>query len=93
MKQPLAIRLICLISLIFVLGHGQARIQAQESRTKIRFSNSAMSVTSLPLLAAKEWKLFQERGLDPEIILMSPAIAVPAMISGEVDYFAGVGPG
>ena len=24
---------------------------------------------------------------------MSPAIAVPAMISGEVDYFAGVGPG
>ena len=93
MKQLLAIRLICLISLIFVLGLGQARIQAQESRTKIRFSNSAMSVTSLPLLAAKEWKLFQERGLDPEIILISPAIAVPAMISGEVDYFAGVGPG
>jgi hypothetical protein len=52
-----------------------------------------MSVTSLALLAAKEWKLFQERGLDPEIILISPAIAVPAMISGEVDYFAGVGPG
>jgi hypothetical protein len=25
--------------------------------------------------------------------LMSPAITVPAMISGEIDYFAGVGPG
>jgi ABC-type nitrate/sulfonate/bicarbonate transport system substrate-binding protein len=93
MKQPLAITVIYLISLISVFGIGQARIQAQESRTKIRFSNSAMSVTSLALLAAKEWKLFQERGLDSEIILMSPAIAVPAMISGEVDYFAGVGPG
>lgn len=93
MKQPFAIRLISLISLIPLLVLGQARIHAQESRTKIRFSNSAMSVTSLALLAAKEWKLFQERGLDPEIILMSPAIAVPAMISGEVDYFAGVGPG
>jgi len=66
---------------------------AQNPPTKIRFSNSAMSVTSLALLAAREWKLFQERGLDVEIILMSPAIAVPAMISGEVDYFAGVGPG
>jgi ABC-type nitrate/sulfonate/bicarbonate transport system substrate-binding protein len=28
-----------------------------------------------------------------EIILMSPALTVPAMISGEIDYFAGVGPG
>jgi len=52
-----------------------------------------MSVTSLPLLAAREWKLFAERGLDVEIILMSPALTVPAMISGEIDYFAGVGPG
>jgi ABC-type nitrate/sulfonate/bicarbonate transport system substrate-binding protein len=67
--------------------------RAQEPKTKIRISNSAMSVTSLALLAAREWKLFQERGLEAEIILMSPAITVPAMISGEIDYFAGVGPG
>ena len=52
-----------------------------------------MSVTSLPLIAAREWKIFHEQGLDVEIILMSPAITVPAMISGEIDYFAGVGPG
>ena len=68
-------------------------LQAQESRTKIRISNSALSVTSLPLLAAREWRLFQERGLVAEIILMSPALTVPAMISGDIDYFAGVGPG
>ena len=24
---------------------------------------------------------------------MSPAISVPAIVSGEIDYFAGVGPG
>jgi ABC-type nitrate/sulfonate/bicarbonate transport system substrate-binding protein len=66
---------------------------AQEPKTKVRIANSAMSVTSLPLLAAREWKLFHEQGLDVEIILMSPAISVPAMISGEIDYFAGVGPG
>ena len=52
-----------------------------------------MSVTSLPLIAARDWKIFHEQGLDAEIILMSPALTVPAMISGEIDYFAGVGPG
>ena len=66
---------------------------AQEPKTKIRIANSALSVTSLPLLAAREWKLFHERGLEVEIILMSPAISVPAIVSGEIDYFAGVGPG
>lgn len=90
MKQPLAISL---IGLMTVLGVSQAPVHAQNPPTKIRFSNSAMSVTSIALLAARDWRLFQERGLDAEIILMSPAIAVPAMISGEVDYFAGVGPG
>ena len=54
---------------------------AQEPKTKIRIANSALSVTSLPLLAAREWKLFHERGLEVEIILMSPAISVPAIPS------------
>ena len=81
------------VGIIAFLLFGAGPANAQNPPTKIRFSNSAMSVTSLALLAAREWKLFQERGLDVEIILMSPAIAVPAMISGEVDYFAGVGPG
>ena len=82
-----------LLSLCVNLGFGIESIQAQESTRKIRISNSALSVTSLPLLAAREWRLFQERGLDVEIILMSPALTVPAMISGDIDYFAGVGPG
>jgi ABC-type nitrate/sulfonate/bicarbonate transport system substrate-binding protein len=68
-------------------------VNGQEPKTKIRIANSAMSVTSLALLAARDWKLFSERGLDAEIILMSPALTVPAMIAGEIDYFAGVGPG
>jgi ABC-type nitrate/sulfonate/bicarbonate transport system substrate-binding protein len=67
--------------------------RAQEAKPKLRISNSAMSVTSLGLLAAREWKFFQDGGLNVEIILMSPALTVPAMISGEIDYFAGVGPG
>jgi ABC-type nitrate/sulfonate/bicarbonate transport system substrate-binding protein len=81
------------VSVIAVLLSVIAPVHGQEPKTKIRIANSALSVTSLPLLAAREWKLFHERGLDVEIILMSPAISVPAIVSGEIDYFAGVGPG
>ena len=95
-RKSILVRTLGMFVIASVVANLSANISlaiAQNLPTKIRFSNSAMSVTSLALLAAREWKLFQERGLDVEIILMSPAIAVPAMISGEVDYFAGVGPG
>ncbi len=35
---------------------------AQEPKKKIRIANSAMSVTSLPLIAARDWKIFHEQG-------------------------------
>ena len=41
--------------------------QTQERR-KIRISNATLSYSALPLVAAREWKLFQEQGLDVEII-------------------------
>jgi len=82
-----------IVSIIASSLSGITPANAQEPKTKIRIANSAMSVTSLPLLVAREWKLFHERGLEVEIILMSPAISVPAIVSGEIDYFAGVGPG
>jgi len=85
--------MLVIASVIANLSAGASPAHAQEPKTKIRIANSALSVTSLPLLAAHEWKLFHERGLDVEIILMSPAISVPAIVSGEIDYFAGVGPG
>ena len=71
----------------------QFTANAQAPKAKTRISNSALSVTSLPLVAAREWKFFHEQGLEVEIILMSPAISASALMAGEVDYFAGVGPG
>lgn len=86
-------RTLTVVSVIVSVSASIVPAHAQDLKTKIRIANSALSVTSLPLLAAREWKLFHERGLDVEIILMSPAISVPAIVSGEIDYFAGVGPG
>ncbi len=66
---------------------------AQEGLAKIRIANSALSLTALPLVVAREWGLFREQGLQVEIVLMNPAISNPAIAAGEIQYIAGVGPG
>lgn len=78
-----------ILALIAFIGPASAQL----AREKVRIANASLSVTALPLIAAKEWKLFEEQGFDPEIILISPAISAPALISREIDYVAGVGPG
>jgi ABC-type nitrate/sulfonate/bicarbonate transport system substrate-binding protein len=66
---------------------------AQQPPSKIRIANANLSVTALPLVAAREWKFFADSGLQVEIIMMNPSISAPALMAGEIDYVAGVGPG
>lgn len=65
---------------------------AQERRGKMRISNAAFTITALPLLAARDWSIFPANGLDMEIILMNSALVPPALVQGDIDYQAGVGP-
>src|SRR3972149_1325949 len=65
----------------------------QELKSKVRIANSAMSITALPLVAAREWGFFRGQGLEAEIIMIAPSVSAPALIGGEIDYVAGVGPG
>jgi ABC-type nitrate/sulfonate/bicarbonate transport system substrate-binding protein len=51
-----------------------------------------LTITALPLLAARDWGTFAANGLDVEIIVMSPPIGAAAMAQGDIDYVAGVGP-
>jgi ABC-type nitrate/sulfonate/bicarbonate transport system substrate-binding protein len=51
-----------------------------------------LTITALPLLAARDWGVFATNGLDVEIIVMAPSIAAAALAQGDVDYAAGVGP-
>jgi NitT/TauT family transport system substrate-binding protein len=76
--------------LIFILSLA-AFVNAQERR-RIRISNATLSYSALPLVAAREWKLFYEQGLDVEIILMRSAAAAAALVSGDLDYQSGIGP-
>jgi len=65
---------------------------SQDKRTKVRISNAGLTITALPLLAARDWGTFSANGLDVEIIVMSPPIGAAAMAQGDIDYVAGVGP-
>ena len=69
-----------------------ATAYGQEGKTKIRIAIPSASICCLHLFAAQQWKVFEDNGLDVEIIQMRPQVANAAMIAGEIHYFAGVGP-
>ena len=79
-----------LVLIVLIIFSIPAQSQAQERR-KIRVSNANFSFTALPLLAARDWKLFTEQGLDVEIILMRSAASAAALASGDIDYTSGIG--
>lgn len=85
------IGLLCLSGIALLLLFCSSRGDAQERR-KIRISNATLSYSALPLVAAREWRFFQEQGLDVEIILMRSAAAAAALVSGDLDYQSGIGP-
>ena len=65
---------------------------AQEGKTKIRISYPNVSICCLALFAAEQWKIFEQNGLDVEIIQMRSQAANSALASGDLHYVAGVGP-
>jgi NitT/TauT family transport system substrate-binding protein len=67
------------------------RAHGQE-RSKIRVSIPSASICCLHLFAAQQWKVFEENGLEVEIIQMRPQAANAALVGGDIHYFAGVGP-
>src|ERR671918_677736 len=83
------IRWIMALGLIIALSQDVA---SQDRRVKVRISNAGFTITALPLLAAKDWGVFNANGLDVELSVMSPTLAAAAIAQGDIDYVAGVGP-
>ena len=69
-----------------------ASVSAQEGMRKVRIAYPSNTICCLPLFGALKWKVFEENGLQAEIIQVRSQLAYPAMSSGEVPYVAGVGP-
>src|SRR5207253_2424183 len=87
-RLPVA-QLVVALVLISTLSFSAA---AQERRSKIRISNAGLTITALPLLAARDWGIFNASGMDVELIVMAASLAPAALSGGDIDYIAGVGP-
>jgi ABC-type nitrate/sulfonate/bicarbonate transport system substrate-binding protein len=90
--QPTCLSLLTMAALIGLILSLPSSGFSQERRGKTRISNAAFTITALPLLAAKEWRIFTANGLDMEVILMQSSIVPAALTQGDIDYQAGVGP-
>ncbi len=86
------LRFIVWIGVLFCFFGTTLPAHSQERKTKIRISNATLSFTALPLLAARDWKLFAQNSIDGEIIVMASSVAAAALMSGDIDYVSGVGP-
>lgn len=75
-----------LISLIASSGLAPAQ-------EKIRIGYIGLSLSSMPLLAARDLGLFAKNGVQAEVLLLTSQLSAVALNVGELDYVAGVGPG
>jgi ABC-type nitrate/sulfonate/bicarbonate transport system substrate-binding protein len=84
-----------IVSIVIALGECFLLVvssAAQERSKKIRVTYPTESIAVLPLFAALKWKAFEPNDLQAEIIQARSQVANAVLASGEVGYFAGVGP-
>jgi ABC-type nitrate/sulfonate/bicarbonate transport system substrate-binding protein len=82
--------------LVFALLVGAVALSAlpsgaQETK-KIAISYPSPSICCLSLFAAHQWKVFEKNGLSVEVIQARSQVANAALMSGDINYVAGVGP-
>ncbi len=77
---------------LVILSLGIAgQLFAQDSK-RIRVGYSALSLSFLPQLFARDAGIFQKHGLTVELIQMAGPIQVAALSAGEIDFGAAVSP-
>src|SRR5918997_757039 len=60
---------------------------------KIRIGFPDLAAPFVPLAIGDKKGFFQEQGIQAEFIRINPAIALQAMVGGEIDYYTVLGPG
>jgi len=69
-----------------------APLEAQENLKRIRIAYPSGGICCLPLYGAIQWKIFEENGLQAEIVQIRSQIGNMALLANEIQYFTGVGP-
>ncbi|HZH85281.1 MAG TPA: ABC transporter substrate-binding protein [Phototrophicaceae bacterium] len=57
-----------------------------EAIDNIRIAYPSTSFTTMPILAASRFGLYEQEGLRPELIFMRPNISVTAVVTGQVEF-------
>ena len=77
-----------LLALLAVLVFDTSALAAE----KIRIGFPDLAATFVPLAIADKRGFFQEDGLQGEFIRINPAVALQALVGGEIDYYIVLGP-
>jgi len=70
----------------FVLYSAVCSPQRVQAIDDIRIAYPSTSFTTMPMLVASKFGLYQTEGLRPELILMRPNISVTAVVTGQVEF-------
>jgi ABC-type nitrate/sulfonate/bicarbonate transport system substrate-binding protein len=81
----------CRYASIVVLFLGLFDFASAADRIRIGFPD--LAATFVPLAIADKRGFFFEEGIQAESIRMNPAVALQALVSGEIDYYTVLGPG
>ncbi len=67
--------------------------QARRPLEKVKMTVPAKSLTFFPYYFGKDKRIFEEEGIDIELIVIRPPIGIIALQAGELDYSAAGGLG
>lgn len=79
-------------SIFLLLALMIAAGQAQEKLTRIRVAYPSGGICCLALYGAIQWKIFEENGLQVDMIQIRSQVGNMALMANEIQYFNGVGP-
>ena len=77
--------IVALLTIVFL----QNSVHAAD---KIRIGFPDLAAPFISLAIADKRGFFQEEGIQAEFIRMNPAVALQALVSGEIDYYTVLGP-
>lgn len=63
------------------------------AQDKVRIGYIGLSLSSMPLLAAREFGIFAKNGVQAELLMLTFQLSSVALNAGDLEYVAGVGPG
>lgn len=86
--QEVALKKSLLALLVIFVFHGSGH-----AADKIRIGFPDLAAPFVPLAIADKRGFFQEEEIQAEFIRINPAVALQALVSGEIDYYTVLGPG